>query len=172
MEDNREGDFAEDGHPEFRFEMDIEKIELPTNIGEMAQKASTDKQAEAAAAASASSLGGFNATQTSGMGGAASVVMGQFEIIRQALEASLRRVSLRVFWNEGKTEHSFEMHTFITDASKVDQSLGNLTAALGALTGASGTGTGTGTGAPGAGAGAPGAGAPIRPGPPTGGIPH
>src|SRR5262249_22431221 len=153
------------------WEARIEKIELPTNVGDMAQKAANDKQAAAVADKAGASLGGFNPTQTSGVGGAASVVMGQFETIRTALETSLRKVTLRVSWPEGRKEQWIEFSTLVSDRSKVDQSLGGLTAALGALTGAGG---GTGPGAGGAGAPGTGTGGPGLPGgfrPPAGGNP-
>src|SRR5262249_41663565 len=149
LDDVRNGTFADDGLPLFRWEARIEKIELPGNLADQASKAATDKQTQSAASSAASSLGGFNPT-ASGIGGAASVVLSQFDMIRNAIEQSIRKVSLRVYWPEGKTEKYIEVTTFETDASKVDQALPGL-GALGNLGagGAGGAGTGgTGGGGP------------------------
>ena len=163
LDDTRQGNFADDGLPMFRWEAHIEKIELPGNLADQASKAATDKQTSSLAQSASSSLGGFNPT-SGGVGGAASVVLGQFDMIRNAIEQSIRKVTLRIYWPEGKIEKYIEVTTFETDASKVDQALPGL-GALGNLLGGQQGGTGgaaggagrTGTGGTG---GAPTVGAP------------
>ena len=146
LDDVRQGNFADDGLPMFRWEAHIEKVELPGNLADQASKAATDKQTASAASSAASSLGGFNPS-SGGIGGAASVVLGQFDMIRNAIEQSIRKVTLKVYWPEGKIEKFIEVTTFETDASKVDQALPGL-GALGGLLGGNtgGTGGGAGTG--------------------------
>jgi hypothetical protein len=146
--DLRSGDFKEDGFADYRWEARIEKIELPGDLAQQAQKAAEGKQAEDIADKVGANAGGFNAAQ-SGLSGSASMIFGQFDIIRTAIETSIRRVTLRVYWVEGRAEKFLEVTTFITDASKVDQAIPGL-GLLGALGGA---GTSGATG--GAGAGGP-----------------
>jgi hypothetical protein len=155
LDDVRNGTFADDGLPAFRWEARIEKIELPGNLADQASKAATDKSTQQMAQNSAGSLGGFNPT-SGGVGGAASVVLGQFDMIRNAIEQSIRKITLRVYWPEGKIEKYIEVTTFETDASKVDQALPGL-GALGNLLGGQG-GTGGQAGQPGGGAGTGGTG--------------
>ena len=153
QDDARAGTFAEDGFAQFRWEARIEKIELPSNLGDQATKAATGQQSEAIEKAAGSSLGGFNPT-SAGVGGAASMILSQFEMIRSAIEQSIRKVTVRVVWNEGRLERSIDAETFFTDASKVDQALpgiGNLIGAgtpggTGGASGSTGAGTPGGTG--------------------------
>jgi len=156
QDDQRGGGYGDDGFASFRWEARIEKIELPSNLGDAAQKAATEKQVAETAEKTAQSLGGFNPTQ-SGVGGAASMIMSQFEIIRSAIEQSIRKITLRVYWMEGKQEKYIEVETFLTDASKVDQALPGLGALPpGGLGGAAGTGGGAGAGGAGGAAGSKG----------------
>src|SRR5262249_21777187 len=125
LDAQRGGTFAEEGFPIFRWDVRIEKIELPSNIGDAAKKAAENRDVEAAATRAGASASGFN-PQLSGISGAAGMVMSQFEVIRGAIEQSIRKVTLRVYWPEGRKEESFEVATFITDASKVDVALPGL----------------------------------------------
>jgi general secretion pathway protein I len=152
LDDVRGGNFSDDGFANFRWEARIEKIELPGNLADQAQKAAQGPDVQAQADKAGASLGGFNPT-TAGIGGAAGVVMSQFEMIRNAIEQSIRKVTLRVYWQEGRLERFLEVTTFQTDASKVDFALPG----LGALGGAGLPGLG-GPGGPGAAGGAGGTG--------------
>ena len=143
LDDVRNGNFGDDGLPMFRWEAHVEKIELPGNLADQASKAANDKQTQSMAQNAAGSLGGFNPT-SGGVGGAASVVLGQFDMIRNAIEQSIRKVTLRVYWPEGKVEKYVEVTTFETDASKVDQALPGLGALGGLLGGTGGAAGGTG----------------------------
>ena len=125
QDDDRSGTFAEDGFPQFRWDAHIEKIELPSNLGDQATKAATGQQSDAIEKAAGASAGGFNPT-SGGVGGAASMILSQFEMIRSAIEQSIRKVTVRVIWNEGRLERSIDAETFFTDASKVDQALPGL----------------------------------------------
>jgi prepilin-type N-terminal cleavage/methylation domain-containing protein len=149
QEDRRAGSFADDGFPTYRWEAHIEKIELPSNFGDAAQKAATEKQAAAAAQQAATSMGGYNPTSLAA-GGAASVILSQFELIRTAIEQSIRKVTLRVVWPEGKRDKSIEIATFFTDPAQVDFALPGL-GALGAAAGQGGHSGATGQQTPGQG---------------------
>jgi prepilin-type N-terminal cleavage/methylation domain-containing protein len=124
-EDN--GDFAEEGFPNFRWYTNVERIELPED--------STQKVQEASTKATQSNnpmemLSGF-------MGGFMSTLM---DPIRLGLQESVRKLTVRVEWNEpGKLEQSFEVVSFLTDPSRLE------TAVQLAATGGTGTATGTST---------------------------
>jgi prepilin-type N-terminal cleavage/methylation domain-containing protein len=125
-EDN--GDFTQEGFPAFRWYTSVERIELPAD--------STQKVQQASSKATQSNnplemLSGF-------MGGFMSTLM---EPIRLGLQESVRKLTVRVKWNEaGKLEQSFEVVNFLTDPSRLE------TAVTLAATGATGTNTSTNTG--------------------------
>jgi prepilin-type N-terminal cleavage/methylation domain-containing protein len=103
-----EGDFTEEGFPSFRWHTDVERIELPAD--------STQKVQQAASQATTSNnpmeiLSGF-------MGGFMSTLM---EPIRLGLEESVRKMTVRVLWDEaGKPEQSIDVVAFFTDPSRLE----------------------------------------------------
>jgi hypothetical protein len=125
-EDN--GDFTQEGFPAFRWYTSVERIELPAD--------STQKVQQASSKATQSNnplemLSGF-------MGGFMSTLM---EPIRLGLQESVRKLTVRVKWNEsGKLEQSFEVVNFLTDPSRLE------TAVTLAASGDTGTNTSTSTG--------------------------
>jgi prepilin-type N-terminal cleavage/methylation domain-containing protein len=127
MDGEDTGDFAQEGFPAFRWYTSVERIELPAD--------STQKVQQASSKATQSNnpmemLSGF-------MGGFMSTLM---EPIRLGLQESVRKLTVRVKWNEpGKLEQSFEVVNFLTDHSRLE------TAVTMAATGATGTATGTST---------------------------
>jgi hypothetical protein len=137
------GDFASVSRPEFRWTTLIEKIQLPADLAQQAQDANQSKMEEAAAGNPLAAMSGF-------MGGFMTTLI---EPIRVGIEESVRRVTVRVAWDEpGKPEQSFEVITFMTDPAKLDLAV----QAIGQPPGGSNQGTGgTGGGATGA-AGSPG----------------
>ena len=127
MDGEDTGDFAQEGFPGFRWYTNVERIELPAD--------STQKVQQASSKATQSNnpmemLSGF-------MGGFMSTLM---EPIRLGLQESVRKLTVRVKWNEpGKLEQSFEVVNFMTDPSRLESAV-TLSA-----TGATGTATGTST---------------------------
>jgi prepilin-type N-terminal cleavage/methylation domain-containing protein len=127
MDGEDTGDFTQEGFPGFRWYTKVERIELPADSTQKVQQASTK--------ASQSNnpmemLSGF-------MGGFMSTLM---EPIRLGLQESVRKLTVRVKWNEpGKLEQSFEVVNFLTDPSRLE------TAVTLSATGATGTATGTST---------------------------
>src|SRR6476619_6296393 len=135
------GTFKDDGYPQFRWETMIERIELPTDLTQKTQ----DKARETSNDAKdpMSMMTGF-------LGGMMSTFI---EPIRIGLQESVRKVTVRVLWNEtGRRDQSFEVVQYLTDPAKLDLAL---------------TGGAPGAGAPGQ---TPPGGAPQRPGAP-GGLP-
>lgn len=117
------GTFKEDGYPQFRWETMIERIELPTDLTQKTQ----DKARETSNDAKdpMSMMTGF-------LGG----MMSSFiEPIRIGLQESVRKVTVRVLWDEtGRRDQTMEFVQYLTDPSKLD---GTLTQA-GATTGGPG----------------------------------
>jgi general secretion pathway protein I len=141
-DETEEGDFAEQGKAEFRWKTLIEKVELPTDITQQTQEAvqdQTQQQSGNPLMAMAGLMGGFMTTL--------------IEPIRVGLQESVRRVTVRVAWDEpGRAEQSFEVVTFMTDPAKLDmamQAVGQPAGgAQGTPSGQTGTTGTTGTGRP------------------------
>jgi prepilin-type N-terminal cleavage/methylation domain-containing protein len=135
----KNGTFKADGYPQFRWNTSIERIELPTNLAQQTQdeaRSATDKAKGDPMAMMSGFLGGMMSTF--------------IEPIRIGLQESVRKVTVRVSWDEiGRRDQSFEVVQYLTDPAKLDLAL---------------TGGGMGAGAPGQ---TPPGGAP-RPGVPGG----
>ncbi|MES1171802.1 MAG: prepilin-type N-terminal cleavage/methylation domain-containing protein [Bacteroidota bacterium] len=112
LDEEDEGTFEEEGFPAFSWASSIEKIELPTDVAGKAQQATGE--------ASQKSKDPMQAL-TGMVGG----LMGAFiEPVRVGLEESVRRVTLRVYWNErGRPEQSVDVVTYVTDPAKLDVAL-------------------------------------------------
>ena len=131
-DENAAGSFKELGYPQFRWETSIERIELPSDLAQRSRDQATTQSQDAKDPMSL--LTGF-------MGG----MMSSFiEPIRNGLQESVRKVTVRVLWDEhGRPDQSFEVVQYLTDPSKLDSA--GLTAG-----GAAGTGATGGTATPGA----------------------
>jgi general secretion pathway protein I len=145
-DDRDNGTFKDQGFPGFRWESSIERIELPTDMKQQAQNAATDS-----AQSSSSSTKDPMQALTGMMGG----LMGSFlDPIRLGLQESVRRVTVKVFWDEvGRPNQTLDVVTFLTDPAKLDQALS------GGGAGLSGAGGGAGTSSGGATSGLPSLGA-------------
>jgi prepilin-type N-terminal cleavage/methylation domain-containing protein len=131
-DENAVGSFKDLGYPQFRWETSIERIELPSDLAQRSRDQATTQSQDAKDPMSL--LTGF-------MGG----MMSSFiEPIRNGLQESVRKVTVRVLWDEhGRPDQSFEVVQYLTDPSKLDSA--GLTAG-----GAAGTGATGGTATPGA----------------------
>ena len=81
------GTFREQGFPGFRWESLIERIELPTDMKQLAEQQSTDTSKSSDPMQALTGM----------MGGLMSSFM---EPIRVGLQESVRRVTVKVFWDE------------------------------------------------------------------------
>lgn len=118
------GTFRDQNFPSFRWESSIERIELPTDLKQVAQDQASD---------SSKSKDPMQAL-TGMMGG---LMSGFMDPIRIGLEESVRRVTVKVFWDEaGRRDLNFEVIEFLTDPAKLDAALtgGGAPAAAGATT--------------------------------------
>jgi len=135
LDETDDGNFADDGFREFSWTTAIEKIQLPTDMAQSAQQAAGDKTQ--------------NKDPMQALTGMVGGLMGMFiEPVRIGLQESVRRITVRVFWNERKRpEQSIEVVTYVTDPAKLDMAL-SLGAGAGAASGA-GTSSGSKSGSTG-----------------------
>jgi general secretion pathway protein I len=129
--ENEQGTFKDDGFPQFRWETSIERVELPTDLAQKTKDEAADKSKEAKDPMSM--ITGF-------MGG----LMSSFiEPIRIGLEESVRRVTVRVIWDEAaRPEQVMEVVQYLTDPAKLALGVPGATPAT-SQTGTPGTGSTT-----------------------------
>lgn len=117
FDDERKGDFSAEGYPDLTWESNVERVRLPLDLAQKAQQASAD------VTQNATNVGSQNPLQFMAgfMGGFMSTLM---DPIRIGLEESVRRLSVKVYWNEyGRKPQTFEVVTFLTDPAKLDMAL-------------------------------------------------
>jgi general secretion pathway protein I len=152
-DDANHGDFRDRGFPAFRWESLVERIDLPTDMTQKAQQAATDTTQSAQT----------NKDPMQALTGMVGGLMSTFmEPIRLALQESIRRVTVKVFWREtGRAEQMVDVVTFLTDPAKMDSALMGGAAGQGGAPGTTKPGTTPGaTGLSGAGPGLKGFGLP------------
>ena len=126
MEGEDDGDFTEEGFARFRWYAAVERIKLPAGSTQQLEQAAHEK------------------TQSTNPMDILQGFMGSFmttlmEPIRVALEESIRRVTVKVKWNEpGRPEQVFEVVNFLTDPSKLDMALQTSAPGASGSTGATG----------------------------------
>jgi general secretion pathway protein I len=126
------GTFKDQGFPDFSWDSIIERIELPTDMKQLAeQKTSDDSKSKDPMQALTGMMGGLMSTF--------------MEPIRIGLEESVRRVTLTITWNEiGRRDQTLQIITFLTDSAKLDLAL-SMGAAGAATPGAAGRAAAAGT---------------------------
>lgn len=103
------GDFSREGFPNFRWYTKVERIELPADSTQKMQQASSKQMVNTNNPMEM--LSGF-------MGGFMSTLM---EPIRLGLQESVRKITVRVKWNEaGKPEQTMDVVLFLTDPSRLE----------------------------------------------------
>jgi prepilin-type N-terminal cleavage/methylation domain-containing protein len=124
------GTFKEDGYPQYRWESLIERIELPTDM--------TQKSQEQATKSSLDSKDPMK-MMTGFLGGMMSTFI---EPIRIGLQESVRKVTVRVFWDEtGRRNQTIEVVQYLTDPSQIEKSMAGSIAGAAGGAGAPGTQT-------------------------------
>jgi len=139
LDETDEGNFADDGFRDISWTTAIEKIQLPTDMAQTAQQAAGDKSQ--------------NKDPMQALTGMVGGLMGMFvEPVRIGLQESVRRITVRVFWNERRRpEQSIDVVTYVTDPAKLDMALslgGGAGAAAAGSTGASATSKSTSSSSP------------------------
>jgi type II secretion system protein I len=101
-----EGDFAEEGWPDIRYECLVDMIELPDY-----------SELQRAVHAGDSSGPQDNVRD---VGEQAFDMLGMiWPLLKGAIEQSIRKSSCTVYWYDGKLEHDFKVETFWTDVTKL-----------------------------------------------------
>jgi prepilin-type N-terminal cleavage/methylation domain-containing protein len=138
------GTFKDQGYPLFTWESAIERVELPADMAQKTKDDAQDKNRDSKDSANPMSM------ITGFVGG----MMGTFiEPIRLGLQESVRRVTVRVIWDEsGRPGQTIEVVQYLTDPSRLDAALTG--GGAGALPGLPGL-PGAAPGAPAGGAGVP-----------------
>jgi general secretion pathway protein I len=128
-DESGEGTFRDLGYPQFRWQTMIERIDLPADLSTKARDQAGAESVDAKDPMSM--LTGF-------MGG---MMSGFIDPIRIGLQESVRKVTVRVLWDEhGRRDQSFEVVQYLTDPAKLDIAL---TGAPGAAAAGATNGTGT-----------------------------
>jgi len=121
------GTFKDDGYPQFSWDSNIERIELPTDLTQKTQDAANDKTKDSKDPM---------AMMTGFLGGMMSAFI---EPIRNGLQESVRKVTVHVVWDEiGRPNQSIEVVQYLTDPSQIEKAmlLGGGPGAAGAASGA------------------------------------
>jgi len=106
------------GYERFRWETMIERIELPTDLTTKAQDTATKSSKEAKNPMEL--MSGF-------LGGMMSAFI---EPIRIGLQESVRKVTVRVIWDEhGRPDQTIEVVEYLTDPSQLEKTMGMAAAA-------------------------------------------
>jgi general secretion pathway protein I len=110
--ETKKGTFKEDGYPQFSWDTLIERIELPTDLAQQTKDMATDKSKDAKDPM---------AMMTGFLGG----IMGSFiEPIKNGLQESVRKVTVRVTWDEiGRPNQSIEVVQYLTDPSQIEKKM-------------------------------------------------
>jgi prepilin-type N-terminal cleavage/methylation domain-containing protein len=111
-DESKAGTFRDLGYPQFRFDTLIERIELPSDMGQKARDQATTQTQDSKDPMSM--LTGF-------MGG----MMSSFiDPVRMGLQESVRKVTVRVLWDEhGRRDQTLEVVQYLTDPAKLDLAL-------------------------------------------------
>jgi general secretion pathway protein I len=128
FEEEEEGDFEEEGFERYSYTLIVDKIELPASMD--ANALSTMMGGDEDDDERDESKGGLQPPgPTSGMMAVgASMLAKQFEMIRNVLEQSIRRVQLSVQWPEGSQTKEVTVVGYFTDPRIIDAAMsGQLT---------------------------------------------
>ena len=126
--ESKKGTFKEDGYPQFSWDTLIERIELPTDMTQKTQDAAKDKTNDSKDPM---------AMMTGFLGGMMSTFI---EPIKNGLQESVRKVTVRVTWDEiGRANQSIEVVQYLTDPAQIEKAMLLGGGAAGAGAGAPGT---------------------------------
>lgn len=106
-----EGDFSEQGWPDITYKCLVDMIEMPDYTALQAAAEDTDGM-------------GNDLVEVQDTGEQAFDALGMvWPMVKSAIEQSIRRASCTVSWKDGENlpPHEFEVMTFWTDTSKLDQ---------------------------------------------------
>lgn len=124
LEESEDGEFDDEGWPMIKWEYEISKIELP-NLGALEGFMGGDEEpgAEGAEGQSGGMLGGLMG-MAGGLGGSdggagSGLISSQFEIFRNILEESIRKVHLTISYRVAGSDEKFSVDCYFTDPAAV-----------------------------------------------------
>jgi general secretion pathway protein I len=159
FEKEQTGSFDDRGFSRFSWRAVVDKVELPSQeqmqtVLSNAQQAKQTLQGggtDPAQAAQAGTSATGAPSSSNPLSAGAGALGSQFGIIKDVLEQAIRRVTIRIVWNEGRTPQQVEVVAYYTDVRRVDQAIQIGSAPPGA--GGPGTPGGGGSGGSGGGSG-------------------
>lgn len=164
LEESEDGDFDDEGWPQIFWEYEVQKIELP-NVEALQGFGAGGEEGEEGGAGGGI-LGGLMG-MGGGLGGedggaGAGLISSQFELFRNIMEESIRKVHLKIRYKIAGSEEKFTVDCYFTDPAAVNRviNLGPGAGEEGAddTSGTGGTTGGGSTGAPSTGGGTGGTG--------------
>lgn len=135
LDQTLEGDFSEEGWRDIEWEAVIEKVELPSmgsldalqGQGEAGDTATEEEGAGGGILGQMLSMGGGPAgTGTEDGSMDAAFISSQFEMLREVLEVSIRKVTLTVTWKVGSEDQELVVACYFTDPAALEQVLPGL----------------------------------------------
>lgn len=126
LNDERDGDFADEGWPDIKWEAVIEKVELPA-LGAMEAmdgEGEGDGEGGAGDTGGAGGIGGLiggaggipGAEGDEGDAGASMGMLGPYyETLKEVLEVSIRKVTVKVQYYVGQEDYEMEVSCYFTD---------------------------------------------------------
>lgn len=133
---DEEDDFGEDGWKDFSYVIKIEKVELPNLASLQAIEGATGENGEASGEPTEGGATGLAQSPLAGLiamgGGDAQAAAGagfiesQFELVRQVLEAAIRKVTLTVTWKAGGWDEKLVTVCYFTDPAAMNKVLSGL----------------------------------------------
>jgi len=122
FEETEKGDFKEEGFDRFEYELKVDKIELPTSVNAESLSGALGGGDDSESAS------GTQTQQSSMVAMGGQMLAKQFEMIRNVLEQSIRRVQLKVHWKEGSQTRAVTVVGYFTDPRKIDAASGGTVA--------------------------------------------
>lgn len=124
-DEEEDGDFSDEGWKKITWDAKVEKVELPglpnlealTGTGEEGEDGAAAGPLANSPLAGLIGMGGGDAAAAQG----ASVLSSQFELIKQVLEASVRKVTLTIKWKIGREEEKMVVVAYFTDPAQMSR---------------------------------------------------
>jgi hypothetical protein len=148
------GTFEEKGFARFSWKIVVDKVELPgaDQVQTMIGKAQDARQTAAGGGSTDSSKTSSGSSSSSDPNQSGATGLGAFgalfPVIKDVLEQGIRRITVSIFWQEGRDVMELPVTTYYTDVRRVDQAIQlSIPTGAGGAGGAGGPGPNNGTGA-------------------------
>ena len=132
LNQEREGDFSDEGWPDVTWKAEIVKIELPSIEALAAGSGEDDEGGEDGAPGVGGGLlggvlgGGLGGEDSQGTAAGASMFGALYEPIRNVAEMAVRKVTLTVTWRVAGNEETLVLDCYFTDPNAIQQAIKGL----------------------------------------------